>query len=162
MEVEIVNLEEESIAFIPHEGEPADVGDTAIKFDLWRFETGYSPIKESNSYGIFVTDPDEVGDKGFRFDIGGSVSHAVPENYYDVRNGVIAGGRYAKARHTGSYETLSKTFREFIDDWLPASGESRTEEPCFFHYVVLPGAVQHVDDIVTDIYVPLKAIEEIT
>ncbi len=157
MDVDVLELEEQKIAYVEHHGDPMLVAETATKFDIWRLETGFSPMQDCNTYGILHTDPEEVGDEGFRFDVCGTVKEEVPENYYDVKNGLIPAGRYAVIRHSGSYEGLAKVYKSLILDWLPASGEKKNDEPSYLHYINFPNNVPHEDELITDIYLPLKA-----
>ncbi len=156
MEVEIVELAEQLIAYSEHHGNPLKITDTALKFLKWRAETGLSPVSDCNSYGIFHNDPSEVAEENFRFDVCSTVSKPIPENDFDVKNGTISAGRYAVTRHNGSYETLPETFKKLKGDWLPKSGESKTDDPCYFHYVNSLNDVEHEDELITDIYMPLE------
>ena len=159
MEVEIVELEEQQIAYIEHHGDPLKLVDTLVKFVNWRIETGFSPVDECNTYGVLHTNPEETGGEDFRFDVCGTVNKPIPENYFDVKNGTIPAGRFAVTRHTGSYENVAKTLKELMTDWLPRSGESKSDEPCYFHYVNSTYDVDHEDDLITDIYMPLKELK---
>ena len=159
MEVEIVEMEEQLIAFIEHRGDPLRLIETAIKFNEWRKETGFSPEKDCNTYGVFHTHPAEVKAEDFRFDVCGTVSKPVPENYFDVQNGTIPAGRYAVARHLGHYAGIPDAFKAVLTDWLPRNREKKTEDPCYFHYVNSPLEVTHEDELITDIYVPLEPLK---
>jgi AraC family transcriptional regulator len=41
------------------------------------------------------------------------------------------------------------------EDWLPGSGESLRDFPIFFHYVNVGPNVRE-EDMITDVYLPLK------
>jgi AraC family transcriptional regulator len=83
-----------------------------------------------------------------------SVDAPVPPNPEGVLNKVIAGGRYAVARHLGSREFVAAA-AALVEQWLPASGESRRDDPIFFHYVNVGRDVRE-HEMITDVYLPLK------
>ena len=155
MTVKIVEFPETRIAVIEHKGPPEKVYDTAAKFIAWRKETGLSPVKSSQTFGVPYSDPSTTDPEEFRYDICGSIDRDVPENVYGVKSGVIPGGRCAVVRHEGSHENIDESVYHLYRDWLPESGEALRDFPCFFHYL---NFVHEVDecDLLTDVYLPLK------
>jgi AraC family transcriptional regulator len=128
---------------------------TATKFIAWRKESGLSPVKTSNTYGIPYSDPKTTDPEKFRWDICGTIDEDIPANDYGTKSGTIPGGRCAVIRHLGGYDTVDTGIYAVYRDWLPDSGEEMRDYPCFFHYVNL---IHEVDecDLITDIYFPLK------
>lgn len=155
MKVEIVDFEPTNVALIEHVGPPGKVYETASKFIAWRKETGLSPVKTSQTFGIPYSDPKVTEPETFRWDVCGSIVGNVPPNDYNVKSGFIPGGRCAVVRHHGSHETLENSIYYLYRDWLPQSGEEIRDFPCFFHYLSF---VHEVDecDLITDVYLPLK------
>lgn len=155
MDVKIINFEERQVALIEHKGNPERVFDTAAKFIAWRKETGLSPIKTSETFGIPYSDPKDTVKEEFRFDICGTNIDEVPENSYGVKSGVISGGLCVVVQHKGSQDLISETVYYMYQKWLPGSGEELRDFPCFFHYL---NFVHEVDecDLLTDIYLPLR------
>ncbi len=155
MNVDIVNFETTKVALIEHLGSPERVLETAAKFIAWRKETGLSPVKTSNTYGIPYSDPKTTDPEKFRWDICGTIDGDIPPNDYGTKSGIIPGGRCAVIRHLGSYDSVDKGIYAVYREWLPESGEEIRDYPCFFHYVNL---IHEVDecDLITDIYFPLK------
>lgn len=155
MEVKIVNFEQKPVALIEHRGHSQRVLEAAAKFIAWRKETGLSPVKKSETYGVPYSDPANTPEEDFRFEICGTHVGEVPENTYGVKQGSIPGGRCAVVRHLGSHDRISETVYYLYRQWLPSSGEELRDFPCFFHYLNL---IHEVDEceLMTDIYLPLK------
>lgn len=154
MKVEIVDFEATPVALIEHRGAPDRVLESAAKFIAWRKETGLSPVKSSRTFGVPYSDPNTTEPADFRFDICGSIDGEVPPNAHGVRLGLIPGGRCAVVRHAGSHDRIHDTIYPLYRDWLPDSGETLRDFPCFFHYLNL---IHEVDEhaLLTDIYLPL-------
>lgn len=155
MEVEIVEFEETKVAVKEHRDNPALLNNSVKEFIDWRKESGFSPVKNSNTFGVAYDDPNTTEPSQFRFDICGEVHEPVPENPQDVINKVIAGGRCARVRHHGSHEGLDEVAYYLYRDWLPESGEELRDFPLFFHYLnLIPETPEH--ELITDVYLPLK------
>jgi AraC family transcriptional regulator len=75
----------------------------------------------------------------------------LPDGLKEVR---IPAGRYAKARHTGSYERLGETWRRFKSEWLPASGHRAASGPSLEIYRNTPMTAPP-DQLITDLYIPI-------
>ncbi|QDE31736.1 AraC family transcriptional regulator [Shewanella polaris] len=155
VDIKITHFEEKNVALIEHKGHPKLVLDTVAKFISWRKETGLSPIKKSDSFGIPYSDPNTTPSEEFRFDICGTHNGEVPDNNYGVKSGLIPSGRCAVAQHKGSHDQISDTIYYLYRQWLPDSGEDLRDFPCFFHYL---NFVHEVDEceLLTDIYLPIK------
>lgn len=155
MQVKIVDFSGTKVAVLEHRGAPELVNDSAKVFIAWRKETGLSPVKSSDTYGIAYDDPDTTPPEQFRFDICGSVEAEVPEHPSGVINKVIPAGRCAVLRHYGSQDRISESAYYLYREWLPESGEELRDFPLFFHYLnLIPETPEH--ELVTDIYLPLK------
>lgn len=155
MKVDIIDRPLEKIAFITHTGNPNKVLETAKQFIEWRQTSGLSPVKTSATYGIPYADPEQVSPNEFRFDIAGSVEHAVPDNTYHVQNGVIPAGRYAVIRHLGSHDSIKDTVYYLFRQWLPTVNEEAGDFPVFFNYLNFVHEVSE-NELITDIYLLLK------
>lgn len=156
MKVKIVNFKETKIAVLEHQGSPALVNNSALKFIEWRKSSQLSPIQSSQTYGIAYDDPENVAPETFRFDICGSVLQEIPEdNPQGVINKVIPAGRCAVVRHIGSHDNLEESVYYLYEKWLPESGEELRDYPCFFQYMNLfPEVDEH--QLITDIHLPIK------
>ena len=155
MNVNIVGFKAQPVALLTHQGAANTLMNTAAQFIEWRKESGFSPVKTSNTYGIPYSDPATTEDDAFRFDFAGSITSPITENPQGVRNGEIPAGRCAVVRHNGSHDTISDTVYYLYREWLVQSGEEVRDFPCFFHYLNL---IHEVDecDLQTDIYLPIK------
>ncbi len=155
MKIEIVEFTETRIAVLEHRGDPATLMESVQRFIGWRKSCEVSPVATSGTFGVPYSDPETTDPREFRFDICGSTLVEVPGNSTGVVSKTIPGGRCAVARHLGSTDTIGKTVRALYRDWLPESGETLRDFPCFFHYIKrMPTVAEH--DQITDVYLPLK------
>ncbi len=157
MQVRVVDFPETRVAVLEHRGAPALVNNSAARFIEWRQASGLSPVASSDTFGIAYDDPNSVAPEQFRFDIGGTVNAAVPENEYGVVNKVIPAGRCAVVRHLGSHAHMDESAYYLYREWLPESGEELRDFPLFFHYLNLITAVPE-HELITDIYLPLRSL----
>lgn len=155
MNVRIIDFAKRDIAFITHKGSPELVYESSAKFIAWRKSSGLSPIKSSDTFGIPYSDPNDTPEEEFRFDIAGSHHGVVPENAYGVQSGTIQSGRCAVVIHKGSHHSIGDSIRYLYQTWLPESGETLREYPCFFKYL---NFVHEVDecDLLTEVYLPIN------
>ena len=153
MDVQIVVLPETKVAAIEHRGPPHLEHETAKKLVAWRQRHGLSRDRH-RSYGVHYTDPYTTPPADHRVDFCLSVDFDVPPNPEGVIGKVIPGGRCALARHLGSRAHNSAAVFLYRD-WLPRSGETLGDFPIFFHYVNVGPEVRD-DEMVTDVYLPLK------
>ena len=155
MQVNIINFKEAKVAVLEHRGDPQLLNNSVQRFIEWRKETGLSPVKNSQSYGIVYDDPNNTETDKFRFDICGTIDVEVVENEYGIVNKIISGGRYAVLQHKGAHEFMDSKIYELYGKWLPESKEELRDAPMFFHYVnFLPDVPE--SELITDIYLPLK------
>lgn len=155
MKVEIVEFEQTMVAVKEHRGNLALLNNSVKTFIDWRKNSGLSPVKSSDTFGLAYDDPQTTEPSQFRFDICGEVHQPIPENPQGVINKVIPGGRCARVRHHGSHEDLDKVAYYLYRDWLPQSGEELRDFPLFLHYLnLIPETPEH--ELITDVYLPLK------
>jgi AraC family transcriptional regulator len=154
MDVRIVEFPETRVAALEHRGAPHLEYETARKFIEWRIANRIPPDRHG-TYGIHYTDPRITPPEDHRMDICVAVDQPVAPNPQGVIDKVIAGGRCAVARHVGPREFIAAAGL-LVEEWLPASGESRRDDaPIFFHYVnVGPNVREH--EMITDVYLPLR------
>ena len=119
MKVGIVNFSETRVALLKHRASPDLINDTVSAFTEWRKESGLSPEKSSNTYGIAYDDPKTTEPEKFRFDLCGAVDKAVPANPQGVTTSTIPGGRCARIRHHGPHEGMSAAICALYQEWLP-------------------------------------------
>ena len=155
MDVRIETLAPMKVAFLRHVGpyEDEGMGRTWRKLEAWAKQHGLlgprAKLLGVSHDNPHVTPPDKLrydaciaADRPFR-----------PEGEIGVQE--IPGGEYAVVAHKGPYEKLPDTYAWLYGDWLPRSGREPAESPGFQHYHNTP-AVTAPEDLVTDIYVPLR------
>lgn len=153
MDVRIVQFPETPVAAVEHRGPPQLEHETAKRLVAWRLRNQL-PRDQHRSYGVHYTDPYTTPPADHRVDFCLSVEFEVSPNAEGVVNKIIPGGRCAVARHLGSRaHNAAAVF--LYREWLPQSGESVGEFPMFFHYVNVGPEVQE-QDMITDVYLPLK------
>ena len=125
------------------------------KFIDWRKQSGLSPVKTSDIYGVPYNDPNVVSADEFEFDLCGSVLADIPENEQGLITKTIPAGRCARVRHFGSRDDIDTPIYYLYGQWLPKTDEELRDFPVFFHYInMFPEVDEH--ELITDIYLPLK------
>jgi AraC family transcriptional regulator len=154
MNVEIITFPETRVAVIEHRGSPTLEHATARKLVEWKIQNRLLDQSRYRSYGVHYTDPRTTPPADHRVDFCLSVDGDVAPNPYGIVSKVIPGGRCARARHLGS-RAHNLAAVHLYEDWLPGSGESLRDFPIFFHYVNVGPNVRE-EDMITDVYLPLK------
>ena len=154
MEVQIVTFPETKVVAIEHLGPPALEYDTVRKLVAWKLENRLLDQSKYRSYGVHYTDPRITPPSDYRVDFCLSFDENVGHNPYGIRNMVIPGLRCAHARDVGS-RSNNKAAVYLYETWLAKSGETPGDFPIFFHYVNVGPNVRE-EDMITDVYLPLK------
>lgn len=154
MEVEIVQFLETRVAVIEHAGPPWLEHETVRKLVAWKLEKGFLDPARFRSYGIHYTDPRRTPPSEHRVDFCLSIEDGVGPNPYGIVEKWIPAHRCARARDVGS-RSNNQAAVYLVEEWLPRSGEAPTDFPIFFHYVNVGPAVRD-EDMITDVYLPLK------
>jgi AraC family transcriptional regulator len=154
MNVEIVMFPDTKVALITHRGSPAAEYDTVRKLIAWKLEKRLLDSQRYRSYGVHYTDPRTTEPSAHRVDFCLSFDEEVGLNPYGIVAGVIPAKRCACARDVGS-RSNNQAVRYLVETWLPHSGESLGDFPVFFHYVNVGPNVRE-EDMITDVYLPLK------
>jgi len=154
LDVQIVLFPETKVAAIEHYGPPALEHNTAQKLIAWKLEHGLLNPLKYRSYGIHYTNPYTTPPAEHHVDFCLSIEEEVGPNPYGILNKVIPSCRCALARDVGS-RSNNKAAVYLYEHWLPQSGESVGAFPIFFHYVNVGPKVRE-DEMITDVYLPLK------
>ncbi len=154
MDVRIVTFPETKVAAIEHCGSPALEHQAAQKLIAWKLENQLLDPSKHRSYGIHYTDPRTALPSEHRVDFCLSVEDEVGPNSHGIVDKVIPACRCAWARDVGS-RSNNKAAAFLYDVWLPQSGESPGKFPIVFHYVNVGPTVRE-EDMITDVYLPLK------
>jgi AraC family transcriptional regulator len=152
-DVEIVDFPTTRVAAVEYQGLPEHEHAAISRLVAWRRENGVRP-DQGRTIGIHYTDPVTTPAADYRIDVCVSFDGPVVPNTHGVVAKEIPGGRGARIRHLGSRHDIAEA--EYIwREWLPRSGEEVRDFPPFFHYVnVGPGVEEQ--DMITDVYLPLK------
>lgn len=156
MLVELCHFPETKVAVIEHLGAPGSEKHTLQKLVDWRVENNLKRCPSHQSYGVHFNDPTTVSPNEYRVDFCLSVVNDILPNKYNVIAKTIPKCRCAKLRHIGSRESISSA-HYLYNVWLKDSNEELGDFPMFFHYIDI-GADLNENELITDIYLPLKYI----
>ncbi len=149
--VKIVNFKETKIAILKHRGPEKEKNNSIRRFIEWRKAHKFPPSQYA-TYNLLYDNSDQ---DIYRFDVATEIDREIAENNYGVINSVIPGGRCALLRHVGSWDNMAPSFKHLYGDWLPESGETLRDFPCFIHrlnlYIETPE-----NELISDIYLPLE------
>ncbi len=152
-DVEIVKFPDTRVAAVEYRGPERHSLRATWQLIDWRRENGVTPLS-GRTYGVHYTNPDDMPAQEFRLDICVAYEGAITPNPYGVVEKVIPGGRCARLRHYGSRNYIYEA--QFLHlEWLPRTSEELRDFPVFFHYVNVGPDVRE-EDMLTDVYLPLK------
>ncbi|QFR49634.1 AraC family transcriptional regulator [Sulfurimonas lithotrophica] len=106
-------------------------------------------------YGIAHDNPAIVESDKIRYDACLEINDKSIKPNGKIQAKQLSGGKYAVFMHNGSYEQLDKTYKN-IGDWIVDSGVELRDEPQFQKYLDLDPREVEVQDLQTEIYVPIK------
>ncbi len=153
MKVEIRKLEPVRVAFLRHVGPYDQCGHTWERLLEWAGSRGMVGAG-TKMIGLCHDDPEVTPAEKIRYDACISVdSHFNPEGEIGVQE--VAGGEYAFTTHFGPYEQLGDTYTALAGRWVPRSGRTLRQGPCFEVYLNAPESTEP-EDLLTDIYMPLE------
>ncbi|MGF1724848.1 AraC family transcriptional regulator [Photobacterium nomapromontoriensis] len=110
--------------------------------------------KNVKRIGVSHDDPDLTETNRIRYDACIDVEMS-EELEMGLHRRVIAGGKYAKFLHTGSYDNLQNTYSYIFNDWLPDSGYKLIDNPPFEHYLNKDPRRTKPENLKTEIYIPI-------
>lgn len=104
--------------------------------------------------GISHDDPEITDAEKLRYDACVCISKNVdPEGEIGVKE--IKGGKYAVFMHKGPYENFQQTYNAIYKQWLPESGHTLRNLPCFELYLNSPDKTKP-EKLKTEIYIPIE------
>ncbi len=103
--------------------------------------------------GVYFDDPSAVAPADLR-SFAGFVVEGTPALEDGARSLSLPGGRHATMIHKGPYAELGAAYQWLYGEWLPASGHTPADQPCFEEYLNDPRATPP-EDWLTRICVPL-------
>lgn len=161
--IKITNFPETRVAVFEYRGSIELLDQSiAASFIPWR-KTNVNLPKDSALYNVMYMNKEDhainvesecTKSNKFGMDVCVAIDCAVQNNAYGILEKKIPANRCAVLRHTGNDDHLKDSIDYLYTQWLPESGEALGEYPCFFHRVNY--ASTHQDEMITDIYLPLK------
>jgi AraC family transcriptional regulator len=143
------------VAMIEHRGDREMIPDTRERFIAWRKAAGLSPTT-STSYMVFRSERIPANAADYAMDLCVETDQPVEDNPWQVKPGVIPGGRCAVLRYPGNSNNLEPAGLYLYRDWLPASGEEARDFPvyCTRRLSLIPGVEAY--EVVVELFLPLK------
>lgn len=106
--------------------------------------------------GILDGTPEGLASESMGYDAGVSVpQHIEGDGCVTVR--LISGGPCATFIHKGSHNTLAEAWSSLYWEWLPASGRTTREAPCFEVYLNAPSTTPD-HELLTRLHLPLSPL----
>ena len=153
MEVQIKTLPEQRLGTVRHVGPYNQIGEAFGRLGAIAGKAGLFARPEAAMIALYHDDPASTPTDELRSDAGVAVADGVPLPA-DLEEQHLPAGRYAVARHVGPYETLGETWRHFLGEWLPASGERLANGPSYEKYLNNPTDTPK-EKLETEIYIPV-------
>ena len=154
MQVEIIEFPATKLAAFEHQGDPATIYQSVASFIQWR-KANRLPPTVSRTFNLLYDDPAEAAADQYRMDICAATDRPVADNAQGVVRKSIPGGRCARLRHIGPWNSLGQAVSALYRQWLPESGEQPRDFPLFVERVNLHHQVPE-QELISDIYLPLK------
>lgn len=156
-QVTIVEFPKTQVAALEHFGSPNTIMASVEMFIEWRRANNVVPPK-SATYNVFYNDPESTPPDEFHMDICCSFEQPVTENPQGVVSKTIEPATCAKIRFQGPEEQLRTAIDYLYGEWLEQSNYELADKPPFFERVSLfPDSKEY--EAITDIYVPIKALQ---
>ena len=140
------------LAAMRHTGPYMDIGATFERLEAWAAGRGLSG-PDTRSFAVYYDDPWTTPPERLRSDACLLLGLGVVEEGM-VRMIDLPGGRHAVIRHKGPYAELDGAYRWLYREWLPASGETPADRPCFEEYLNSARALPP-EEWLTEIGLPL-------
>jgi AraC family transcriptional regulator len=142
------------VAAIRHAGPYRHIGRAFARLDAWAAKTD---AFAGNRWllAVYHDDPSRVPEAELRSDACVQVAPGFKGDG-EVKPGLVPAGKYAVKLYRGPYEGLGEAWSGFIREWAIDSGIEIDDRPCFERYLNTPAHVAP-EDLVTDLYLPVKA-----
>lgn len=135
-EVQIQDLEPLTLAVVRHTGSYMRIGDAYERLYAWA--VGHDLLgPDTRAVAIYYDDPAAVPEDKLRSDAG-IVLPPGTDPGPEVRTVAVPGGRHAVIVHQGPYAELAGAYRWLYGVWLPDSGETPADRPCYEEYLNNP------------------------
>ena len=105
-------------------------------------------------FGVSHDDPNITDFDKIRYDACLDLDVNIPQSD-NLKKMVIAGGKYAKFLHKGSYDDLDKAYSYIFNEWLPKSDQKLRIAPPFDLYLNKDPRRTKPENLRTEIHIPL-------
>ncbi|MDH5546229.1 MAG: AraC family transcriptional regulator [Gammaproteobacteria bacterium] len=155
MNAEILNIEPIEVLYVRKTGEYSKAAEAAWG-GMMSFAYPNKLMKpDTKMIGVSYDSPDITAADQLRYDACITYEGNVQEKG-EVGKQTLAGGRYARFLHKGSYDQLDKVYNSIFADWLPNSGEQVRDQPLFEIYLNRDPRKTKPENLRTEIYLPLQ------
>ncbi len=153
MDVAIITLPDQRVAFIAHQGSYHRIGEAFGRLHAMAGPAGLLR-SDSRMIGIYHDDPETTPEAELRSEAAVSVGldDTLPE---PLQERTIAGRRFARTVHVGPYRTIGDAWARFMGGWLQSSGERLADDVSFEVYLNGPAEVDE-SELRTELYIPLE------
>ena len=155
MDVRIVEVAEQRVLFVRKTGRYDQAAQAAWPVLMSFAYPRKLMKKDTRMIGIGHDNPQITVEDKIRYDacitIDGEVT---PDGEVGIQT--IQGGLYAVYLHKGSYSGLSASYSAIISEWLPASGKSLRNAPCWEMYLNRDPRRTKPENLRTEIYIPIE------
>ena len=152
MHVEVREIPLRKAVCMSHQGQYFMIGKTFEQLGTWLQE---AKVGTENFIALYYDDPEVTPVSELRSDAGAFVPDDFVSDDPRVHVVDVAGGTYAVGKYVGPYDGLPGAWGELIGKWLPSSGYTICDAPCFEVYIddcaKVPAA-----ELRTDVCVPVK------
>jgi AraC family transcriptional regulator len=155
MQPELRMMEDQSVIFVRRVGNYGQAADSAwkalMKHAFWRMFTD----RNVKFIGISRDDPSVTDETRLRYEACMTVKGNVkPKGEVGVQ--VLKGGKYAVFLHEGAYERFNETYDLIFSEWLPNSGYTLRDTPCYELYLNKNPKRTKLENLRTEIFVPIQ------
>lgn len=153
MNIEYTTLEPRRYAYLRHVGPYQEIGSTFGKMAGIAGPAGLINDSEALFVGVYHNDPSATPPEELQSDAGITVTElmVVPD---ELQQGTLAGGRYAKGVHKGSYANMTESWMSFWSTLQSSEAKPRMAPP--FELYINDMATTPEDELITELYAPVE------
>ena len=153
MKIDLLDLAPRRYAYLRHLGPYPEIGASFGRMAGIAGSAGLLGTPDALFVGVYFDDPSSTPPERLRSDAGVTVSEgaAIPAR---LEEGRLAGGRYAKGVHMGSYANMTESWGAFMTS-IDASGAKPRMEPPFELYLSDMGATPEAE-LVAELYMAVE------
>lgn len=154
-DVEMKTIEPQTVVSLSFEGSYAQTTDKLDTLMAWLLRAGHP--YSGRPFAVYYDDPSEVPEE----DLQAEVCLPIAEEFEpagDIERKTIPGGDFACVVHEGSYSGLDESY-DVIFEWIEENGYQMDEDMGTREiFEVMRGEVESVDELMTDVLVPIASV----